>query len=254
MRNYGLIGNPLAHSLSPRLFGEYCQRQGITDARYALFPLEAEGVVREALHAWVADQHLLGFNVTIPYKQLIVHSLDYLSDEAAAIGAVNCVSVAYADGAVKLTGHNTDAAAFRQTLSPLLTPSHRSALVLGTGGAAQAVGYALQQMGIDCRFVSRNPSASFSPDQTISYMQAAEQMPCRTLVVNATPVGMTPHADATPWADSELFTPHHLVYDLIYNPQETRLMAEARRHGAATQNGLPMLQAQARQSYKIWGL
>ena len=245
---------PVAHSLSPKLFEHYCSEHNVTDCLYSLYPVEAALLQREALHRWVEERGLLGFNVTIPYKRSIIPSLDSLSDEARAIGAVNCVVVSHSDGRLMLTGHNTDATAFEQTLRPLLRECHTSALILGTGGAAQAVAYVLGKLGIDYKFVSRTPWQSPQPQHTISYSRAIEMADTHLLIVNATPLGMSPDVDSTPWLDSGLLTTRHLCYDLIYNPAPTRFLREAAAQGATTIGGMAMLQQQATLCYALWGI
>ena len=243
---------PVAHSLSPKLFEHYCSEHNVTDCLYSLYPVEAALLQREALHRWVEQQGLLGFNVTIPYKRAIIPSLDALSDEARAIGAINCVVASHDNGRLLLTGHNTDATAFEQTLRPLLRENHKAALILGTGGAAQAVAYVLGKLGIDYKFVSRTPWQS--PQQAISYSRAIEMADTHLLIVNATPLGMLPDVDSTPWPDSGLLTPRHLCYDLIYNPAPTRFLREAAAQGATTIGGMAMLKRQALLCYALWGL
>lgn len=241
MRQFGLIGQSLAHSWSPRWFAAYFERQGITDACYRLYEVAEVAHLREL----VADKQLRGFNVTIPYKQAVLPLLDSLDEAARAIGAVNCVTV---EGS-RLTGHNTDAPAFLDTLRPLLRPCHTAALVLGTGGAAKAVKYALESIGIDVQLVSRTPEAH---PGSISYATAVAESARRLLIVNATPVGMFPHTEVSPWPDSTVLTPQHLCYDLVYNPEETRFLHEARQQGAAVCNGLAMLHRQAELSWSLW--
>lgn len=244
MKRYGLIGKRLGHSLSQELF----EAQGFKDACYGLYEMTS----LDGLRQWVAAEGICGFNVTIPYKQAILPLLDDVDDTAAEIGAVNCVSVK--DG--RLTGHNTDAPAFMATLRPLLptlnTP--HSALILGTGGAAQAVAFALKQLEIEYLFVSRHPELH---GNAIGYSQLpTANHPLPTLIINATPVGMYPDVDHSP-LDFSLLTSHFsflLVYDLIYNPSRTLLMREAEALGARVKNGLDMLRRQAELSWRIWGL
>ncbi len=191
------------------------------------------------LQQWVEEANISGFNVTIPYKQDIIPLLDELSSEAKAIGAVNCVCVN--DG--RLIGHNTDAPAFRETLPPFTT--HPSSIILGTGGAARAVGYALESLGVEHVFVSRTPH-----DGSISYDEAATLPPRFNMLVNATPVGMWPSVDTCPWtADLRRFK---YVYDLIYNPSPTLLMQRAAATGATVTDGLAMLHRQAELSWQLW--
>lgn len=241
MRQFGLIGQSLAHSWSPRWFAAYFERQGITDACYRLYEVAEVAHLREL----VADKQLRGFNVTIPYKQAVLPLLDSLDEAARAIGAVNCVTV---EGS-RLTGHNTDAPAFLDTLRPLLRPCHTAALVLGTGGAAKAVKYALESIGIDVQLVSRTPE---DHPGSISYATAVAESARRLLIVNATPVGMFPHTDASPWPTNSVPTPYQLRFDLVYNPEETLFLREGRLHGAAVCNGLAMLHRQAELSWTLW--
>lgn len=252
MKHYALIGHPVAHSLSATLFDDYCREHGITGSRYLLCDMQEELLRPAALRQWVTDNEIYGFNVTVPYKRTIIASLDHLTPAAETVGAVNCVAVSRQGGRVVLTGHNTDAAAFEQTLRPLLLPHHRAAIILGTGGAAHAVAYALRTFGIDYRYVSRRPELSPLAGSVIGYGEAAEQCGYRLLIVNATPVGMAPAVEATPWPYAYLLDERHLCYDLIYAPAESRFLCEARQRGAATCNGLAMLRRQALLSYTLW--
>lgn len=244
----GLIGNPLGHSWSQRWFEEMFQREGIEGATYGLFPLPSLDGLRE----WVLQEDLAGFNVTIPYKEAVIPYLDGLSEEAHAIGAVNCVCVR--DG--RLTGHNTDAPAFRETLLPRLKPWHTRALVLGTGGASKAVSHVLRGLGVEVTLVSRGRTRGYAPtkrlSRVVSYAEAAELMGSHLLVVNATPVGMYPATEATPWPYADRWTARHLAYDLVYNPAPTLFLKQASEHGAATLGGLPMLHRQAELSWDLW--
>lgn len=241
MKQYGLIGKTLSHSWSRQWFEEMFGREGITDCRYSLYELPSVTRLRE----WVATNGISGFNVTIPYKEAVIPQLDEIDSVAEAVGAVNCVAVA--DG--RLVGHNTDAPAFLETLQPLLQPCHRAALVLGTGGAAKAVGYALRQLGIEYLLVSRTPQQH---PHAVSYDDAAGLAASHLLIVNATPVGMYPNVDGIPWPYPHLLGERHLCYDLIYNPETTRFLREATAAGAHTCSGLAMLERQAQLSWEIW--
>ena len=237
MKKYGLIGRKLEHSLSQKLF----DAQGFKDASYGLYEMET----LDGLRQWVEQEHINGFNVTIPYKQEILPLLDAVDNMAAEIGAVNCVSVE--EG--RLIGHNTDAPAFMATY---VEPLHGTALILGTGGAARAVAYALKQLGVDYVFVSRHPERAIAKP-VIGYDEITPQY---SVIINATPVGMYPDIDSTPINLSSL-TSHIslcLVYDLIYNPSPTLLMKQAEALGARVKNGLDMLRRQAELSWRIWGL
>lgn len=242
--NLGLIGTPLGHSYSQRWFERMFRRERIGDATYRLYPMASVEGIRE----WVSAEAMDGFNVTIPYKEEIIHYLDDMDPTARAIGAVNCVKVEQG----RLTGYNTDAQAFLETLKPHLMPWHDHALILGSGGAAKAVQYALDQLGIEATMVSREPQKTKRLTRVVSYAEAAELMATHRLLVNATPVGMYPHADNSPWAYPEGWTPQHLCYDLVYNPLPTLLMRQAAEMGARTLGGLRMLCRQAELSWKIF--
>lgn len=235
MKHYALIGRKLGHSWSQRWFEERFVREGLKDCTYCLHEMAS----LDGLRQWVAEEHIGGFNVTIPYKQTILPLLDALAPEAEAIGAVNCV---VASGG-RLTGHNTDAPAFRQTFES--TDVEGAALILGTGGAAQAVAYALKELGRDYRLVSRKPTGA-----AIGYEEAAARRHEFSILVNATPVGMWPDVEVSPWpCGLEGF---RLVYDLVYNPSPTLLLRQAAAAGAKTVDGLAMLHRQAELSWQLW--
>ena len=245
MKHYALIGRILTHSYSKQLF----DAQHFADTDYRLCSMPSV----EGLREWVRHEHIDGFNVTNPYKQAVIPLLDTLSPEARAIGAVNCVCV---EGGL-LTGHNTDAPAFRQTLEILLNTKHltlNAAFVLGTGGAAHAVAHALVQLGIPYTFVSRNPEKH---PNAIGYDQlSASLSPRSTLLVNATPVGTYPNVNHSPLDLSTLqpLPSNFYLYDLVYNPSPTLLMRQAAAAGATTCDGLAMLHRQAELSWQLWQL
>ena len=243
MHHFALIGHPLGHSLSKNLFDEtFAGRHD-----YVMLDIESLDGLRQV----IKEHRLSGFNVTIPYKLKILPFLDRLTLEAEEVGAVNCVRIE-SDGT--LTGHNTDSEAFFDQLRMSCTRLPKIALILGTGGAARAVASALRRMGIDYRFVSRNPSIHQSITPIISYEEAYAMTDAVSLIVNATPVGMAPISDKSPWDRPELFSKKHLVYDLIYNPSPTRLMREAAAMGAMVKDGLEMLRRQALLSWEFWGI
>ncbi|MGX8713612.1 MAG: shikimate dehydrogenase family protein [bacterium] len=251
MKRYGLIGKQLGHSWSQQWFEDLFAKEGLTNHSYRLFELPT----LEGLRQWVQKENLLGFNVTVPYKQAILPQLDTLDPEAEAIGAVNCVTVEQG----RLIGHNTDAPAFQQSLlriknEEFKTKNFSQAFILGTGGAAQAVAYALRQLDIPCRFVSRHPDQH---PNSIGYGQLSSfHFPLSTfhLIINATPVGMYPDIDQSPLdlASHFSFLTSHFVYDLIYNPSPTLLMRQAARHGAHVKDGLEMLYLQAQLSWELF--
>lgn len=237
---YGIIGYPLSHSFSPGFFNNKFREERI-DAVYTAMPIADIGAFPKLL----ADNPALkGLNVTIPYKEAIMPFLDELQADAKAIGAVNCIGIHKG----KTTGYNTDIIGFRQSLLPLLQPRHTHALVLGTGGAAKAVKYVLAQLGISYKSVSRNTTQ----DGLLYSGITPEIIEEHTLIINTTPLGMYPHIDECPALPYSAMGPQHLVYDLIYNPDETRFLSLARAQGAVIKNGLEMLHIQALAGWEIW--
>lgn len=246
-RRYALVGRRLGHSFSKSWFDALFLREGLEGCSYDL----CEMASLDGLRRWVADEGICGFNVTVPYKRDVVALLDGMSPQAAAIGAVNCVAVG-ADG--RLTGHNTDCAAFGQTLAALgCCPAGGSALVLGTGGAARAVGQALREKGLAFSYVSRHPEQAVDLE-AISYAVARAEVQGGAvgLLVNATPVGMWPAVDESPWPWPADLWRVGMVYDLTYNPSPTLLMRQAAAQGARTADGLAMLHRQAELSWQVW--
>lgn len=246
MKLYGLIGFPLGHSFSAKFFDEKFSREGI-DAVYRNFELTDIGDLMELLAEY---PHLEGLNVTIPYKQQIIPYLSTLSPDAARIGAVNTVRIDH-DGSGNVTalhGFNTDAPAFARTVAPLLPPEPVSALVLGTGGASRAVCTALGWLGVDSTLVSRTPA----PGRLTYADLTPEVMAANALIVNTTPLGMSPNVNDCPDIPYPLLTANHICYDLIYNPLQTKFLCKAAERGAKTSNGLAMLHLQALLAWKIW--
>jgi shikimate dehydrogenase len=241
MPKFGLVGKRLGHSFSKSYFEEKFQREGL-DHTFENFELP----VIEEIESIFSIPDLKGFSVTIPYKEQIIPFLDSLSEEAGAIGAVNCVRIS-ADG--QKTGFNTDAFGFHQMIKPFLTNEHERAIILGTGGASKAVACVLKNIGLDVIWISRNPKKEkeFSYDAINEHMLRA----CK-VVVNCTPVGTFPDIDECIPFPFEFLTESHLCIDLIYNPEETRFLREAHERGATTLNGLSMLKEQANKAWEIW--
>ena len=239
MKRYGLIGYPLGHSFSARYFADKFAREGIADCRYDLYELKT---IEELPALLEAQPELRGFNVTIPYKQQIIPDL---SPETRMIGAVNCVRC---EGR-RLTGYNTDVTGLRVSLETFLGGERpERALVLGTGGASQAVQYVLAQRDIPFAIVSRDAAkGNYTYDDLDS-----EAISTHHLVINTTPVGMYPKVDQAPEIPYELLTPSHRLFDLIYNPEQTLFARRGAERGARTMTGLRMLYAQAEAAWKIW--
>lgn len=242
---YGLVGFPLGHSFSARYFANKFKLGGI-NAEYRNFEISEIGMLPEIINN---TPSLRGLNVTIPYKQQIIPLLDELDDNARRIGAVNVVCVSRnADGNPHLTGHNADVIGFTYSLRPLLRPAHKKALVLGTGGASRAVVHGLGMLGIYPQPVSRTPS-----EGAITYKDITPTMMDEyKLIVNTTPLGMFPKTDRCPDIPYKQLTPEHLLYDLVYNPEETLFLKRGREYGAVVKNGLEMLHLQAEASWRFW--
>lgn len=237
---YGLIGKTLAHSFSQRFFKEKFKQEEI-HARYENFELENI----EEVQFLLKRRDIRGLNVTIPYKESVMNYLDEISSEAQAIGAVN--TIVFNDG--KTVGHNTDAYGFRQSIKPFLRNVHDRAIILGTGGAAKAIAYVLENIGVEVIYLSRAPKS----EQEFSYTEANEFMiNSRKLIVNCTPIGTFPNVDDVPPIPLNSFTQDHLVVDLIYNPEKTRLLKHAEKSGTDILNGYSMLKHQALKSWELW--
>lgn len=243
MSTYGLLGYPLAVSFSPGFFANKFDCLGLSHA-YMLYPLEKV----DDLRAWVNNQpDLVGLNVTIPHKKAVLPYIDRLTPEAQAVGAVNTIGIQR--NPLRLTGHNTDVLGFSETLLSFLGEARPSALVCGTGGAARAVWYVLDRLGIPFLKVGRSVEAG-----VISYEDLTEeQAKTHLLWINTTPLGMPPsYTNQKPALPYVHIGPNHWLYDLVYHPAETPFLAEGRQRAAQFHNGLAMLYAQAEASWDFW--
>ena len=238
MRHYGIIGFPLFHSFSAKFFNEKFATEGI-EAEYSLYPLNKD--------EWTNGERLMdllnrldGFNVTLPYKQEVIPYLERLDETAEAIGAVNVV--------YKHVGYNTDCLGFMESMRPLVREYDRKALVLGTGGASKAVCYGLRKLGISPTLVSRTPKAGMLGYDALTQ----EVMDSHTIIVNCTPLGMLPDVDSCPDIPYERLSARHLLYDCVYNPEETLFLKKGKAQGCTIKNGLDMLYGQAKAAWRIW--
>ena len=235
---YGLIGYPLGHSFSPAYFADKFLREGI-DAVYDAFPLAC---IEDLPVLMTTHPQLRGLNVTTPHKQAVIPYLQAVSDDARQIGAVNCIAIKNG----KLTGYNTDWTAFRDSLIPLLQPHHIYALVLGNGGAALAVRYALHNLGIPFHTVSATEGKADYCYQDIT----TATMQQHAIIINTTILGT--EGVGCPQLPYEALTPQNLLYDLVYNPAITPFLHQGRIHGSITKNGQEMLERQAEASWALW--
>lgn len=243
-RLYGLIGYPLTHSFSQRFFNQKFESEGI-NARYINFEIPDIGDLMEVVAEY---PDLCGLNVTIPYKEQVMKYLDEIDADAARIGAVNVIRFIRRGDDLRFKGYNSDVVGFSNSISPLLNPVRRAALILGTGGAAKAVACGLANLGLDFRFVSRTPAEGMYAYSDLT----PDVMHAHKVIVNTTPLGMYPDVDRCPDIPYHLITPAHLCYDLLYNPDMTLFLKKAAERGAETKNGLEMLLLQAFESWRIW--
>ncbi len=246
MKTFGLIGYPLSHSFSKKFFTEKFAKEGIRDSVYELFPIAEAKEWRSLLEEY---PNLQGLNVTIPHKIAVMRDLPELDEAAAAIGAVNCIHIRReGQGHLQLKGYNTDAFGFEESLSPLLKEHHQSALIFGDGGAAKAVKYVLEKRGMTYQSVVRKPTPG-----TLTYEALTEELlMSHSVLINTTPLGMSPAEDTFPPIPYQAIGKNHLAYDLVYNPEKTRFLALAEERGATVKNGLDMLILQAERSWEIW--
>ena len=244
MDKYGLIGYPLGHSFSIGYHNQRFADEGI-NAKYVNFEIPSIDDLPEVLSS---NPDLKGLNVTIPYKEKVMEFLDYISPEARAIGAVNVIRVVHDGSKIKLKGYNSDVIGFTQSIEPMLEDYHKKALVLGTGGASKAVAYGLKALGVEPVFVSR-----YERPGTIQYSSITPEVVKEyNVIVNCTPLGMYPKTETCPDLPYEALDEHNILYDLIYNPDETLFMKKGAKQGAQTKNGLEMLLMQAFASWEFW--
>ncbi|MFZ1235967.1 MAG: shikimate dehydrogenase [Prevotella sp.] len=244
MDKYGLIGYPLGHSFSIDFFNEKFQNEGI-DAKYINFEIPEIEDLHEIL---ASNPELKGLNVTLPYKEKVIPLLDDISPAAKSIGAVNVIKITHKGKKIHLKGFNSDVIGFTKSIEPLLETFHKKALILGTGGAAKAVNVGLKSLGIETKYVSR----SFQPENYLYSDITAEVLKEYLVIVNCTPIGMYPHEEEAPLLPYEAIDNHHLLYDLLYNPDETLFMKKGMEHGATVKNGLEMLLLQAFAAWDFW--
>ena len=245
MDKYGLIGYPLGHSFSISYFNQKFKDENI-DAVYENFEISCIDLLAEVLDS---NPNLKGLNVTIPYKEKVIPFLDSISPEARAIGAVNVIKVIHEGKKVKLKGYNSDVIGFTQSIEPMIeTRFHKKALILGTGGASKAIDYGLKSLGLETVFVSR-----YERPGTIQYQSITPEVVKEyNVIVNCTPLGMYPKTEECPLLPYEAMDSRTILYDLIYNPDETMFMKRGAEYGANVKNGLEMLLLQAFASWEFW--
>ncbi|MGQ7868881.1 shikimate dehydrogenase family protein [Sunxiuqinia sp. sy24] len=247
MKTYGLIGYRLGHSFSRQFFSDKFEKEHLNDHEYINFELDN---INQFPAIFQENDHIAGLNCTIPYKQEIMSFLDEIDEEAAIVGAVNTVKVIRAKNNFKLKGFNTDCYGFEQSLMPLLQKQHRKALILGTGGASKAVKFILDKHGIE--YLSATTKEKLSTNE-LNYEQIDGNLINEHLIViNATPLGTFPEVDTCPSIPYEFISSNHVLFDLVYNPEETLFLQKGKVKGASIKNGLEMLHLQAIKAWEIW--
>jgi shikimate dehydrogenase len=240
-KTYGLIGRNISYSFSKEYFSEKFKSENIENTTYLNFDLNT---INEFPEIFISTESIKGLNVTIPYKETIIPYLDKINSKATRIGAVNTIRLTKKG---HLKGYNTDEYGFRKSILPLLENHHKKALILGTGGASKAIAFALKKLHIPYQFVSRKTDNNFDYNSLTETVIKEHQ-----IIINCTPLGTHPNIDDCPNIPYYAISDKHLLYDLIYNPEETTFLRKGRENGAKTCNGLKMLELQAEKAWKIW--
>lgn len=245
MHKLGLIGKNISYSFSKAYFKNKFDKEQITNVSYENFDIENIALFPSIMQN---TENIKGFSVTIPYKEAIIPFLDTLDETAKKIGAVNTIKVSKTN---QLIGYNTDCHGFKNSLKPHLKPHHKKALILGTGGASKAVAFSLKELNINYDFVSRTSKngVGFTYDSLTDEIIKQHQ-----IIINCTPIGTFPNVEACPNIPFGAINSKHILFDLIYNPEETTFLKFGKDHGATILNGLKMLELQAEKAWSIWDL
>ncbi len=242
MKLYGLIGFPLNHSFSQKYFTDKFKRENLTGHRYELFPLSS---IKQFPSLLMSNPNLSGLNVTIPYKQQILEYVTQQTEEVKKIGAANTLKI----NDDKIVAFNTDVIGFEKSFIKSLKPSHKKALILGTGGSSKAVQFVLQKFGIDFLLVSRSEESKTAINYSMIDEATINEYP---IIINCTPAGMFPKENECPPLPYNFISNKNYLFDLIYNPEKTLFLKKGEEIGATIQNGYAMLVIQAEESWKIW--
>lgn len=245
MNKLGLLGKNISYSFSKSYFENKFDNESIENTSYENFDIENIDLLSAIIKN---TKGLKGMNVTIPYKEQVIPFLDKVNKKAKAIGAVNTIKVTKKG---KLVGYNTDCYGFKKTLKPFIKPNHKKALILGTGGASKAVAYALKELGIKYQYVSR----TIKDGVTFSYSTLTEQdIAEHQIIINCTPLGTFPNVENCPDIPYNALNENHILFDLIYNPAETKFLQHGKQNNAVIINGLNMLKLQAEKAWSIWNI
>jgi shikimate dehydrogenase len=240
-KQFGLVGKNIDYSFSKKYFTEKFEKENLINHNYQNFDIQSVFEITQI----VKNPNLCGLNVTIPYKEEIIPFLDKISKKAKKIGAVNTIKITKKG---KLKGYNTDFFGFQKSLSSLLNEHHKKALILGTGGASKAVAFALKKLGIQYTFVSQKLRRDYLSYEKLNEAIFQEYQ----IIINCTPLGTFPDINSCPNIPYNLLNVNHIVFDLVYNPEETTFLQKAKQNGATTKNGMEMLVFQAEKAWEIW--
>ncbi len=245
MNKLGLLGKDISYSFSKTYFKKKFENENIKNMSYENFDIENIDLFPSIIKN---TKGLKGLNVTIPYKEQVIPFLDKVNKKAKAIGAVNTIRITKTG---KLVGYNTDCYGFKKTLKPFIKSHHKKALILGTGGASKAIAYTLDEMGITYQYVSRKLSDGVG----FSYETLTEDdISDNQIIINATPLGTFPNIEDCPNIPYHAINEKHILFDLIYNPEETKFLKLGNKNRATTINGFLMLEFQAEKAWSIWNL
>lgn len=245
MNKLGLLGKNISYSFSKAYFKKKFEDENINNTTYENFDIESIDLLPSILKN---TKGLKGLNVTIPYKEDVIPFLDKVNKKAKAIGAVNTIKITKKG---KLVGYNTDCYGFKKSLKPALKPHHKKALILGTGGASKAIAYSLKELGIEYSYVSRTASKNVQ----FTYNALTEAIVKEhQIIINCTPLGTFPNVNDCPNIPYQGITKKHILFDLIYNPEQTKFLNHGKTKNATTINGLNMLKFQAEKAWSIWNL
>lgn len=240
-KQFGLVGKNIDYSFSKKYFTEKFEKENLINHSYQNFDIHSVFEITQI----VKNPNLCGLNVTIPYKEEIIPFLDKISKKAKKIGAVNTIRTTKKG---KLKGYNTDFFGFQRSLSSLLNEHHKKALILGTGGASKAVAFALKKLGIQYSFVSQKLRRDYLSYEKLNEAIFQEYQ----IIINCTPLGTFPDINSCPNIPYDLLNSNYIVFDLVYNPEETIFLQKAKQNGATTKNGMEMLVFQAEKAWEIW--
>jgi len=242
MKTYGIMGFPLTHSFSQKFFTQKFKKEGIGNCQYEVYPVGSAAEIKNLIKT---DPTLEGLNVTIPYKRSVLTYLDDSDKLPTGLRACNCIRIK--EG--RTIGYNTDVIGFERSLLPFLKEHHTGALVLGNGGAAEAVKFVLKKLKLNYKIVSRK----IHTDADLTYGDLTESViEQNKLIINTTPLGSFPNIDECPDIPYGFLTARHLLYDLVYNPEKTLFLQKGEAFGAMIKNGYEMLELQAEESWRIW--